>query len=152
MGVILIVDSSERSVISALTRDHRRIQDMLVRLRAATAPDERRRLLDEVSAEIVHHADAEEKYLYEVVRNSVPRGAVDIDGQFAAHGKIKAVLGELTRTECSGAGFDRLLARLTAEVHQNIVHEETSVFAWLVQWVDERTLAELGDEIQALRE
>jgi hemerythrin superfamily protein len=146
------VDSSDRSVISALTRDHRQIEAMLARLQTATEPEERRKLLDEVTTEIVHHADAEDKYLYRVVRGAIPREAIDIDKQIAAHVKIKTMLEELN--ECSDAAnreFAPLVSELIAEVHQNIVNEEHGVFAWLVQWVDESTLAEIGDQVEALR-
>jgi hemerythrin-like domain-containing protein len=146
-----MADPTERSVISALTRDHRHIQELLGRLRAATDPGERRRLLDEVATEIVQHEDAEEKYLYEVVRGAIPPGAIDIPKQIEAHVTIKAVLEELSRTDTAREEFDRLVSELSAEVDQNILNEENSVFTWLAQWVDERTLAELGDEIQALR-
>jgi hemerythrin superfamily protein len=108
-------------------------------------------VLDEVTTEIVQHADAEEKYLYEVVRSAIPRGAIDIEKQIEAHAKIKAVLGELQRTDAGQGEFDQLMAELITEVHQNVLNEENSVFAWLTQWVDERTLAEIGDEIEALR-
>lgn len=146
-----MVDSTERSVVSALTRDHRHIEELLARLHTTTDPADRRTLLDEVTTEIVQHADAEEKYLYEIVRSAIPRGAIDIENQIEAHVRIKAVLGAMQRTDAGQAEFDRLMAELIAEVRQNILNEEHSVFAWLTQWVDERTLAELGDEIKALR-
>ena len=146
-----MADSTERSVVSALTRDHRRIEELLARLQAATDPADRRRRLGEVTTEIVQHADAEEKYLYGVVRGVIPRGAIDIEDQIESHARIRAVLGEMQRTDAGREEFDRLMAELVAEVGQNILNEENSVFAWLTQWVDERTLAELGDEIEALR-
>jgi hemerythrin superfamily protein len=146
-----MVDPTERSVVSALTRDHRHIEELLTRLQTATDAADRRRLLYEVSTEIVQHADAEEKYLYDVVRGAIPHGAVDIEKQIEAHAKIKVMLGELQRTDAGREEFDRLVAELITRVHQNILNEENSVFAWLTQWVDERTLAELGDEIEALR-
>jgi hemerythrin superfamily protein len=146
-----MVDSTGRSVVSTLTRDHRHIEELLTGLQTATDPADRRRLLDEVTTEMVQHAEAEEKYLYEVVRSAIPRGAIDIENQIEAHARIKAVLGEMQRTDAGQDEFDRLIAELIAEVSQNILNEENSVFAWLTQWVDERTLAELGDEIEALR-
>jgi hemerythrin-like domain-containing protein len=145
------MDSTKRSVISALKRDHRQIERLLARLQAATDPDERRPLRDEVTVVIVQHADAEDNYLYRVLRAAIPRGAIDIDKQIAAHAKVKAMLNELKRTDVAGCEFKQLVAGLVAEMHQNIVTEEYSVFPWLVQWVDENTLAELGDEIQTLR-
>jgi hypothetical protein len=146
-----MVDSSERSVISALTRDHRHIEELLTRLQAATGPADRLRRLDEVTTEMVRHADAEEKYLYEVVRGAIPRVAIDIENQIEAHARIKAVLARMWRADPGQGEFDRLVAELVAEIGQNILNEENGVFAWLTQWVDERTLAEIGDEIEALR-
>jgi hemerythrin-like domain-containing protein len=139
-------------VISALTRDHRQIEEMLARLQTATEPVERRKLLEDVTTGIVHHADAEDKYLYRVVRGAIPRGAIDVDQQIAAHTRIKTMLEELNeRSDAPNAEFAALVSELIAEVHQNIVNEEHGVFAWLVQWVDESTLAEIGDQVEALR-
>jgi hemerythrin-like domain-containing protein len=143
--------STERSVVSALMREHRHIEELLTRLRAAADPADRRALLDEVTTAMVQHTDAEEKYLYAVVREAIPRGAIDIETQVEAHARIMAVLGEMQRSDAGDEEFRRLTAELVAEVRQNILDEETSVFAWLTQWVDERTLAEIGDEIEALR-
>jgi hypothetical protein len=150
-GEIHMVDSSERSVISALTRDHRHIEELLTRLQAATAPAERLRRLDEVTTEMVRHADAEEKYLYGVVREVIPRVAIDVENQIEAHARIRAVLARMWRTDPRQREFDRLVAELVAEIGQNVLSEENGVFAWLTQWVDERTLAEIGEEIEALR-
>jgi hemerythrin-like domain-containing protein len=147
-----MVDSTERSVISALIRDHRQIEELLARLQTATDPGERHKLLDEVTTAIVQHADAEDKYVYDVLRGAIPRGAIDIDKQVAAHLNIKTMLEELNeRSDAASGEFEQLVTALIAEVRQNIVNEEHGVFAWLVQWVDESTLAELGDQVQALR-
>jgi hemerythrin superfamily protein len=146
-----MMDSTERSVISVLTRDHRQIEELLARLQTATDPEECRRLIDEVTTEVVQHADAEEMYLYQTVREAIPDGAVNIEKEIAAHVKIKEVLEELKRTNVADPKFKALLTELIAAVHQDIINEEHSVFPWFAQWVDEIKLEELGDQVQALR-
>jgi hemerythrin superfamily protein len=145
------MDLTERSVISLLTRDHRQVEELLGRLQAASDQEERRRLLDEVTAEVVQHAVAEETYLYQALREAIPSGAVDIEKEIAAHAKIKNLLQELEKTDAAGPGFEPLVAKLIAEVHRDIVNEEYAVFPWFAEWVDEVKLAELGDQVKALR-
>jgi hemerythrin superfamily protein len=146
------MDSTDRSVISALKRDHRQIEQLLARLQAAADPETRRRLRDGVTGAMVQHADAEDKYLYPVIRSALPRGAMDIEKQIRAHAKVKEMLEDLKRADVAGCEFEQLVMEIIAEVHQNILDEEDGVFAWLVQWVDENTLAALGDEMQMHKE
>src|SRR4051794_40574333 len=134
------MDSTKRSVISALTRDHRQIERLLALLQAATDPEERRLLRRQVTVVIIQHADAEDNDLYRVLREAIPRGAIDIEKQIAAHLKIKLMLDELMGTDVAGCEFKQLVDGLVAEIQQNILTEEASVFPWLVQWVDENTL------------
>jgi hemerythrin superfamily protein len=145
------MDLTERSVISLLTRDHRQVEELLGRLQAASDPEERRRLLDEVTAEVVQHAVAEETYLYQALREAIPSGAVDIEKEIAAHTKIKNLLQELEKTDAAGPEFEPLVTKLIAEVHRDIVNEEYAVFPWFAEWGDEVKLADLGDQVKAIR-
>jgi hypothetical protein len=146
------MDSTERSVISVLTDDHRQVEELLVRLRDTTDPEERRRLLDEVTTAMVQHAAGEETVLYPAVREALPHGAIDLEKEIAAHVRIKEVLWNLEKTDAVGSEFEALVTDLIAEVHQVIVNEEDGVFAWFAERVGERELIGLGARVQALRE
>jgi hemerythrin-like domain-containing protein len=146
------MDSTGRSVISVLTDDHRQVEGLLVRLRDASDPEERRRVLDEVTTAMVQHAAGEETVLYPAVREALPYGVINVEKEIAVHVEIKEALWNLEETDAAGSGFEALVTDLIAKVHQSVVNEENGVFPWFAQCVGERELIELGARVQALRE
>jgi hemerythrin-like domain-containing protein len=142
------MDSTERSVISVLTRDHRHIQELLGTLRAAGDPPEHRRIRARLRLEMVRHFVAEETYLYPAVGRAVPCRAIDTAKQVAAHTRIETIVNELERTDAEGPALVALVNELTAQAHQHFLNEEYGVFPWLAQSVSDRELIDLGEEVR----
>ncbi|MFB9836314.1 hemerythrin domain-containing protein [Actinoallomurus acaciae] len=142
--------SVDRSLISVLIRDHRRIMDLIMRLPTTHGPD-RRRLVDRMSGELILHAVAEDLYLYPTVHSTVPRWAIDVAMETGAHTRIEHLLAEISSTDAADATFGTLVTRLICEVERETMHEELSVFPWLSHHSDRRTLVELGDKIIAFK-
>jgi hemerythrin superfamily protein len=144
--------SSERSVIKVLNRDHRRIADLLLMLCAARDASERRRLANEVSSELTSHAAAEDRFLYPAIHTMVPARAFDVTLEANAHDRIINILAALEAVEATSCRFDALVTKLICEVHRETLHEEADIFPRLARYADERTLIELGDQIQAFKD
>ncbi|WP_345466313.1 hemerythrin domain-containing protein [Actinoallomurus oryzae] len=145
------MDSGERSVIGVLNRDHRRIAGLLQKLCAVRDAGERRRLAEEMTGELIRHADAEDLFLYPVVRAIVlDRGA---DGRLEtnAHEQINRLLAELAQIEAGSCRFDVLITKLICAVRNEVRHEEVEVFPWLACCAGEQTLIALGDQVRAFQ-
>jgi hemerythrin-like domain-containing protein len=139
-----------RALISVLIGDHRRLEEPLRQLRAAADADERRRLAEEVTLELVRHSVAEEKYLYPAVRKVLPHGDISAGRRIASHAVIVEILKELETIDAASPEFGALTTELVNEVHQHIVDEDYSVFPWLAQRLnDDEALIQLGKQVQA---
>lgn len=142
--------SVDRSLISVLIRDHRHIMDLIMRLLTTYGPD-RRRLADQMTDELILHAVGEDLYLYPAVHSTVPKWAIDITMETGAHARIEHLLADLSRTDSADPTFGELVTRLIGEVERETMHEELSVFPWLIHHSDRRTLVDLGEQIVAFK-
>jgi hypothetical protein len=143
------LDAGERSVIGALSRDHRRIAGLLQKLCAVRDADERRRLVEEMTGELMRHAHVEDLFLYPVVRGIVVEKDADVTLKVNAHDQINRLLTELARSEVDSYRFDVLVTRLVCAVSDEVRHEEREVFPWLAHCAGRRTLIALGDQVRA---
>lgn len=113
-------------VIDLILADHRRFEALLRDVRNVEA--DRRRALDELSAILVAHAEAEEKEVYPTLRR---RDA--IDEEEAEHGQEEhaeghqALLGLLEVGDPDADGFGDAVEELTEALSHHIDEEEREI-------------------------
>lgn len=139
-----------KNAISVLTRDHRRIVDLLMRL-PMTHGTGRRRLADELTSELIRHAVAEDLYLYPALPAVVPASELDAARE-TGHTRIERLLADLAQTAPDSLTFDELVTKLVSEVDRETLHEEVDVFPWLARYCDPQMLIHLGEQIQAFKD
>jgi DNA-binding NarL/FixJ family response regulator len=140
-----------KNVISVLTRDHRRIVNLLLRL-PMTHGTGRRRLADELTSEIIRHAVAEDLYLYPALPAVVPASELDAARDTGTHTRIERLLTDLAQTAPDSLTFDELVTKLASEVDRETLHEEVDVFPWLARYCDPQMMIHLGEQIQAFKD
>ncbi|WP_345474627.1 hemerythrin domain-containing protein [Actinoallomurus oryzae] len=150
MTCLGLADSDDRSLICVLSRDHERIMGLLMRLPAAREAG-RRRVVDQVTGELIRHAVAEDMYLYPAIHASVPDWAIDMAKETGAHTRIERLLATLAATDTADVAFDALVTDLLWEVDGEIMHEEMDVFPLLTMCVDPQMLIDLGEQVQAFK-
>jgi hypothetical protein len=139
-------------VISVLTCDHRQVQELLDRLRSARDHSERRRLADEVTIMLVHHAMAERWYLFPVLRKALPDADAITHKAVAGHTAIETTLKRLYGTDPAGPEFGAVLHELLLHVHSHITDEEEILFGRLADSFTKDALIELGNRIQSAKD
>jgi hemerythrin superfamily protein len=138
-----------RNVIDVLTREHRRVEDMFVRVIALSPGDRRRRYgVARVITELMRHAAAEEEYLYPAVRAHVPDGDRLAAENLAAHARARQTIRELDGLDPSDARFDEVFRRLIGATHEHLVDEEANIFPRLAGACDPDMLRELGRKVE----
>lgn len=145
------MDCDCRSLICVLTRDHRRIVDLIMRLPMIAGEREGRRLVDELTGLLIRHAVAEDLFLYPAVGEIVPRWAVNLTRETGAHARIEQLLADLAEAKPHTLSSEALVSELLCEVDRETLHEELDVFPWLRHYGDAQLLDELGDKIQAFK-
>ncbi|WP_030177231.1 hemerythrin domain-containing protein [Spirillospora albida] len=143
--------ADRRDVIEVLTHDHREVEDMFRELTAAVDPAERRRIVDDVTIELVRHSVAEEMHLYPAVRWHVPGGDAMADSEIDDHGRVERLLKDLEKTDAGHAEFPALVRHLVQEVSAHIQDEETNLLPALASHATRDELLELGEKVQAAK-
>lgn len=142
----------ERDLISVLVRDHREVQELFRRLQNGGTPDERRRIADEATIELVRHSVAEDMYLYPEVRKALPEGDRIADRELEDHREIERTLKELEKVDAISPEFDTLITRLTNAVQRHIDDEENVLFPRLLQHIDHDDLVKLGRKVESAKD
>ncbi|KUJ68273.1 hemerythrin [Streptomyces albus subsp. albus] len=136
-------------VIAELTADHREVEGVFERIRAARPADpERKRLVDEVTVDLVRHSVAEEEYLYPAVREHVEDGNALADKELADHQRVERILKDLEGLDADAPSFDGLVDRLMNEVTDHVRDEEGRLFALLRAACSQDQLQKLGDRVR----
>ncbi|MFC0598269.1 hemerythrin domain-containing protein [Streptomyces palmae] len=136
-------------VIAELTSDHREVEGLFERIRAARPGDpEVRNLVDEATVELVRHSVAEEEYLYPTVREHVENGGPLADKELADHKRVERILKDLEGMQPSDPSFGRLVEQLMSEVTTHVQDEEGRLFPMLRAACPQEFLMRLGDRVR----
>ncbi|GAA2322628.1 hemerythrin domain-containing protein [Streptomyces caniferus] len=136
-------------VIAELTTDHREVDDLFERFEdAPPGSEDRRRIVDALTIELVRHSVAEEEYLYPAVREHLEEGDALADKELADHARVEQLLDDLQHRDATDKDFDRLMVKLRTEVRAHVEDEENRLFAQLRTGVHPYVLEELGNKIR----
>lgn len=140
-----------RDVIEVLKHDHREVEEMFDELTAESDARQRRRILDDVTIELVRHSVAEEMYLYPWVRRYVPGGDRIAEREIGEHAEVERLLKDLESVDTDEMAFATMVRRLIDDVAAHIRHEETTLFPALAEQAGADELYTLGDQVQAAK-
>ncbi|MET7795588.1 hemerythrin domain-containing protein [Streptomyces decoyicus] len=136
-------------VIAELTTDHREVDELFKQFEdAPPGGEDRRRLVDALTIELVRHSVAEEEYLYPAVREHLEEGDALAEKELADHARVEQLLNDLQQREADDLDFDRLVLKLRTEVTAHVDDEENHLFAQLRTHVHPYVLEELGNKIR----
>lgn len=80
-------------------------------LAMTTAPDDKRRIVDDITIELVRHSIAEATYLYPAVSKWVSDGSEIADRKIEDHSRAERILKELEDADAARPEFDALVRR-----------------------------------------
>jgi hemerythrin-like domain-containing protein len=140
--------SQGRDVITVLIDDHRRVQELLGRVKAATDPAQRREFAEEMTIELVRHSVAEEMHVYPEIRDNLPDGERRVEKELADHERIEKLLKELERAEATSPEFVNLVSKVDTEFRQHIEDEESNLFPELARQLSPERLVDLGRKVE----
>ncbi|WP_406431042.1 hemerythrin domain-containing protein [Streptomyces sp. NBC_01589] len=140
-------------VIEELTADHREVDGLFDRIEAVPARGpERRRLLDQLTIELVRHAVAEEQHLYPAVREHVPGGNALADKEIDDHSRVEQLLKDLEGMDGDDPELIHLFVKLRTEVRAHVQDEESNLFVQLRAACGPEVLDLLGQEVRMAKE
>lgn len=140
------------NVIAELTTDHREVDELFAKIEAQPVGDtQRRKLVDELTIELVRHSVAEEMHLYPAIREHVAGGDGIADEELSEHADVEQHLKDLEGLPADDAQFNHLVAKLKFEVSAHIRDEEGRLFPLLAAACTPEALDELGDRIRTAK-
>lgn len=145
------MSKDQPDVIEILTHDHREVEKMFDELTGTTEPKERRRIVDDITIELVRHSIAEELYLYPAVRRHVPDGDTIADKEISDHSDVEQILKSLEETDATDADFTTLTERLINDVSEHVRDEEDNLFPRLAEHYIKDDLVKLGEKVETAK-
>jgi hemerythrin superfamily protein len=140
---------NEHDLIEILAHDHRELEGKFSELRAARDLAERRRILDDVTIELLWHAVVEETHLYPAVRRHLPDGDRIADQYASENAQVERLLDELRRCATADQVFAALTRRLIEDVYDHIRAEQQALLPRLAEHVRPDDLRRLGERVES---
>ncbi|WP_055491103.1 hemerythrin domain-containing protein [Streptomyces sp. TP-A0356] len=136
-------------VINELTTDHREVENYFQQIESLpSGHQDRRKLADEMTIELVRHSVAEEMYLYPAVREHIEDGDAIADKEIADHARVEQALKQLEGCDVDDPQFDRLFITVKNEVKAHVEDEENNLFPKLRMACSQEMLDTLGEKIR----
>jgi len=140
---------ADKDIIAELTGDHREVEELFGRIQATLGGDpERKRLMEQVTIELVRHSVAEEQYLYPAVREHLASGNTVADKEIADHAAVEETLKSLEGRGADDPEFDALFMTLKSQVTSHVRDEENNLFPQLRAACQQAELNKLGEKVR----
>lgn len=129
-----------------LHNDHEKVSQLFQQIQQSENLSERRDLFEILKAELLAHAEVEEKYFYPVLEKKEE----DIEMEERAideHEEVKQKLEEIENTE-DDQQWMSLLTKLKEEIEHHVEEEESEIFSEVQNILDDRQIEKLGDKLK----
>ncbi|MFC8968802.1 hemerythrin domain-containing protein [Streptomyces sp. NPDC057094] len=143
--------TAEHDVVEMILKDHRRMEDLLRRMRSVEA--DRAKALEQFSALLIAHGEAEESQVYGALKRFK-----DVDNEEVEHGAEEhhegnaALLALLEVSDVGSDAWDTRLEALAKAVSHHLDEEERTILNGARENVPDERRAELGTAFLQERE
>jgi hemerythrin-like domain-containing protein len=127
--------------VTLIKNDHRLLEDLFAQLQAGKG--DRQKLVDEITARLTAHAEAEEQQVYPAIKKADPGEADGVDHAYTEHAQAMHLLRKV-RNLTGSPHFDEAVNAFVAAVKHHVDEEESDVLPALQRAVDAATLERLG--------
>ncbi|KIZ16085.1 hemerythrin domain-containing protein [Streptomyces natalensis] len=136
-------------IIEELTSDHREAEEVFRQITMLpSGHQDRKRLIDHLTIDLVRHSVAEEQYLYPTVRERLPQGAALADKEIGDHSAVEKLLKRLEGCAADDPQLDQLFMAVKEAVTSHVEDEENHLFPQLRRACSPEELAKLGDKVR----
>jgi hemerythrin superfamily protein len=139
-------------LVSVLTRDHDEVKELFQKIDTAPDAQTQRGYADQVTAELVRHAVAEEMYLYPAARDVLPDGDRLADEELKEHAEAEELLKRWEKLDPGDAEFVTVFREMSQSVLHHIAEEEGELFPQLQQHLSSTQMEELGEKISKAKQ
>ncbi|MCA2221995.1 hemerythrin domain-containing protein [Nonomuraea aurantiaca] len=139
--------------IVLLKDDHKTVEGLFKKFEKAgeRAYAEKRRLVDQITKELVTHAYIEEEYFYPAARAKVPETSDHVLESVEEHHVVVWLLSELKDLDPKDERFDAKVTVLIENVRHHVEEEEKDWFPQVRAAMGRKELQELGERMEAAK-
>lgn len=143
--------SATPDVVDVLTTDHREVAELVEQILADTDPARRRETADQMIAELVRHAVAEEMFVYPAMRRHLPAGDDAVEHDIQEHQQLEELMKRLEDLDSSDPRFLEHIRDLQQILTDHVQDEETGQFPQLREHIPADDLVALADKVTAAK-
>jgi hemerythrin superfamily protein len=133
------------NAITLLKKDHRKVERLFEQYRST--PNGKRGLIEQITAALSAHMDAEEGQLYPVLRSSIPDGERLMEDAEREHREARGLLAEVQNAEPTSFDTDAKMATLRRAVDHHVQEEEGEIFPRMEQSLGKARIEQIGAAI-----
>lgn len=135
-----------------LKQDHRDVMNLIELLENAedNDADDNRETFGRLRDALMLHMQEEEEIYYPALA-ALEEFADDVEDNVADHEMVKENLAEMSGLEPTSGEFQDLLAETKTAIEMHVTKEEDDIFPESIEQLGEDRIAELGDEIEQLK-
>jgi hemerythrin superfamily protein len=139
--------------IALLKDDHRKVERLFKQFEktGARGHKTKRKIVDQVIAELTTHAYIEETLLYPTARAAVPETGEHVLESVEEHHVVAWILSELARTDPTDERFDAKMTVLMENVRHHVEEEEQEWFPQVRAAMSRKDLRDLGERLEAAK-
>ncbi|MEO8190139.1 MAG: hemerythrin domain-containing protein [Acidobacteriota bacterium] len=140
--------------VEMLKNDHEKVRSLFKKYEAAAErSNERKEIVDQISAELAIHAELEEKVFYQAFREVTEKDPQKVVREsFEEHKIVKTLLKELGPMRPRDPQFEAKVTVLRENVEHHVEEEEDELLPAAQKLFGEERLMELGAEMMDLKE
>ncbi|MEV5961504.1 hemerythrin domain-containing protein [Kribbella sp. NPDC051952] len=141
-------DTDGRDVVDVLTADHREVEGLITEILAGRSSDRQRDLADQLIAELVRHAVAEEMFVYPAMREHLPDGDSAVKHDVEEHKELETLMKQLEGAEAGQAEFLDLISQIQNVLADHVRDEESDQFPQLRAHLPQHELTSLAERVE----
>ena len=134
-----------------LKKQHRQVEKLFKQVEKTEDPRQRRKLLDQIAADLKMHTQIEEEIFYPAVREVGTSKAEEmVDEAFEEHHVVDLVLAELPQVDPEDERFEAKMTVLSELVKHHVEEEEDEMFPLAEKKLGSERIKELGQQMEAM--
>src|SRR5688572_16971676 len=134
-----------------LKKQHRQVEKLFKEVEKTEDPKQRRKLLDQIAADLKMHTQIEEEIFYPAVRELGTSKAEEmIDEAFEEHHVVDLVLAELPEVDPEDERFEAKITVLSELVEHHVEEEEKEMFPMAEKKLGAERVKELGQQMEQM--
>jgi hypothetical protein len=131
-----------------LKKQHRQVEKLFKQAEKAEDPRQRRKLMEQIAADLKMHTRIEEEIFYPAVRELGTSKAEEmIDEAFEEHHVVDLVLAELPQVDPEDERFEAKMTVLSELVEHHVEEEEKEMFRLAEKKLGPERIKELGQRM-----